>query len=319
MRLKNNGYLFGGLSGLTWGLDSVLIGIVLSMVPFIDNPILAIGGVFVCSMLHDSFAALWMFVLQLTTGEIKEFKKAILSRDAMFCCFGALLGGPLAMSCYMYSIKTAGPALTAVVTACYPILGSLLAVWILKEKMSLRGWGGLLLCLGGVLLLGYTPDNQESSSVSLGILLSCITAIGWASEGVVCGYGMKSGVISPRMALFLRELTSSIAYILVALPLLLGGYTAMFNSTIEVLKTPSTTLFIAATALVGMASFLMWYTAINKIGAAKALCLNITYAFWAIIFAAILTEQKITVKFFVGAGLILGGVILSTLLTKNEQ
>lgn len=319
MNLKNNGYLFGGLSGLTWGLDSVLIGIVLSMSPFIDNPALAVGGVFVCSMLHDSFAALWMFFFQLSTKEIRDFKQALLSRDGLFCCLGALLGGPLAMSCYMFSIKTAGPALTAIVTASYPILGSLLAVWILKEKMSLIGWGGLLLCLCGVLLLGYAPDGQGSSSISLGILLSCITAIGWASEGVICGYGMKSRIISPRMALFIRELTSSITYLLIALPLLLGGYVSMWISSIEVLRFPSTTVLIAVTALVGMSSFLMWYTAINKIGAAKALCLNITYAFWAIVFTAILTGQEVTTKSILGASLIIGGVVLSTLLNKNNK
>ena len=38
------GNISGIGSGITWGLDAVLLGIVMTMCPFVENPILLAGG-----------------------------------------------------------------------------------------------------------------------------------------------------------------------------------------------------------------------------------------------------------------------------------
>ncbi len=60
--LIRKGYISGIGSGVTWGLDAVLLGIVMTMSPFVENPILLVGGALVCSMLHDVFASVWMIL-----------------------------------------------------------------------------------------------------------------------------------------------------------------------------------------------------------------------------------------------------------------
>ena len=42
--LIRKGYISGIGSGVTWGLDAVLLGIVMTMSPFVENPILLVGG-----------------------------------------------------------------------------------------------------------------------------------------------------------------------------------------------------------------------------------------------------------------------------------
>ena len=42
--LMRKGYTTGVLSGMTWGLDTVLIGVAMAMAPFVENPILLVGG-----------------------------------------------------------------------------------------------------------------------------------------------------------------------------------------------------------------------------------------------------------------------------------
>ena len=45
------GYFGGVMSGITWGLDAVLLGVVMVMAPFVENPVLltALKTHFICS------------------------------------------------------------------------------------------------------------------------------------------------------------------------------------------------------------------------------------------------------------------------------
>ena len=316
--MMRKGYATGILSGMTWGLDTVLIGVAIAMTPFVENPVLLIGGTVICSMLHDVFAALWMLVIMGYKGRLKDLMPAIKSKDGLFCVLGALFGGPLAMNFYMLAIAKGGAALTAIVTACYPLLGSAMAMVILKEKVRLRGWLGLLICILGIIYIGYTPGSEADVNVIGGIMLATVAAIGWATEGVVCGYGMKDGNVDPQLALLIRELTSGIVYLLIVAPLMVGGYKEMVIGTMAVFSDTICWLTLLFTALIGMSSFFCWYTAIDLIGAAKALCLNVTYSFWAVVFTFFLVGTVLSINIIVGSFMVVGGVAVATLVSRNK-
>ena len=316
--MMRKGYATGILSGMTWGLDTVLIGVAIAMTPFVENPVLLIGGTVICSMLHDVFAALWMLVIMGYKGRLKDLMTAIKSKDGLFCVLGALFGGPLAMTFYMLAIAKGGAALTAIVTACYPLLGSAMAMVILKEKVRLRGWLGLLICILGIIYIGYTPGSEADVNVIGGIMLATVAAIGWATEGVVCGYGMKDGNVDPQLALLIRELTSGIVYLLIVAPLMVGGYKEMVIGTMAVFSDTICWLTLLFTALIGMSSFFCWYTAIDLIGAAKALCLNVTYSFWAVVFTFFLVGTVLSINIIVGSFMVVGGVAVATLVSRKK-
>lgn len=316
--MMRKGYATGILSGMTWGVDTVLIGVAIAMTPFVENPVLLIGGTVICSMLHDVFAALWMLVIMGYKGRLKDLMPAIKSKDGLFCVLGALFGGPLAMTFYMLAIAKGGAALTAIVTACYPLLGSAMAMVILKEKVRLRGWLGLLICILGIIYIGYTPGSEADVNVIGGIMLATVAAIGWATEGVVCGYGMKDGNVDPQLALLIRELTSGIVYLLIVAPLMVGGYREMVIGTMAVFSDTICWLTLLFTALIGMSSFFCWYTAIDLIGAAKALCLNVTYSFWAVVFTFFLVGTVLSINIIVGSFMVVGGVAVATLVSRNK-
>lgn len=316
--MMRKGYATGILSGMTWGLDTVLIGVAIAMTPFVENPVLLIGGTVICSMLHDVFAALWMLVIMGYKGRLKDLMPAIKSKDGLFCVLGALFGGPLAMTFYMLAIAKGGAALTAIVTACYPLLGSAMAMVILKEKVRLRGWFGLMICILGIIYIGYTPGSEADVNVIGGIMLATVAAIGWATEGVVCGYGMKDGNVDPQLALLIRELTSGIVYLLIVAPLMVGGYKEMVIGTMAVFSDTLCWLTLLFTALIGMSSFFCWYTAIDLIGAAKALCLNVTYSFWAVVFTFFLVGTVLSINIIVGSFMVVGGVAVATLVSRKK-
>lgn len=313
------GYIYGLGSGFTWGFDTVLIGLVMTMAPFVENLLLVVGGAFICSMLHDVLAAFWMFVLMGLKGRLCEFRKALCTRDGLFCVLGALFGGPLAMTFYVLAVSHGGAALTATVTACYPLLGSALAVLILKEKMPFRGWLGLFICILGIAYIGYAPGDGKQINVLGGIALAAIAAIGWALEAVVCGYGMKGGKVDPLMALLIREITSGIVYIVLVVPIMLGGFTSMSVGVFAAISDLHTFITLLLTALIGMSSFVMWYTAINTIGAARSLCLNVTYSFWTVMLAFLFFGGELSMNILVGALLVITGVAVATLVSKKRK
>ena len=322
---KRKGYISGILSGATWGLDAVMLGVVMVMAPFVENPILLAAGGIVCSALHDIFSAAWLLGIMGVQGKLKGLRKAMMSRDGRYCMLAALFGGPLAMTFYTIGISVGGAALTASVTAIYPILGTALAVLILKEKTGLQTWIGLVISVIGIIVIGWSPSSGGETNLLFGILISLVAAIGWATEGVVSGYGMKDGNVDPKMALVIRYTVSSIVYLFIVAPIFagglvdsIGGYAAIFSDT-------SCWILLAVTALIGMSSFLCWYMSIDNIGASKALCLNVTYSFWSVVFTLFLSlflpkyfSGVFTIYIAIGSVLIITGVTLATMYKPKE-
>ena len=282
---QTRGILAGAFSGLSWGIDALLISFVL----------LALGSdtlstTLTISMLHDGFAALWLLLLLLLRGRLKEIRIALKQRDALYCMLGALLGGPVAMTCYLLSIATAGVAVTTTVTACYPLLGAALSVLILKEKVGRRTWIGLSLCLVGIALTAYSPEEGSMGSFAWNSLLFAgLAAVGWASYLVIIS----------------------------VFTFWINGAEAESIQQLFTFSRPTALLLL--TAFIGMSSFLAWYTAIDTIGPARALGLNVTYSVWGVILAALFLDQPPSLWVLLGSLIILLGVCYGSLSSKNEN
>lgn len=312
---SSSGLLAGIYSGFSWGVDALFISIILLLLQE-DSFGLTLG----VSMLHDGLAALWLLLLFLGRGKLAELRVALKHRDALYCMLGALLGGPMAMTCYLLSIAQSGVAVTTSVTACYPLLGAALSVVVLRAKVGRQTWIGLLFCLLGIVLTAYSPDSASESSFAWdSLLFAGLAAIGWASESVVCAYGMRSEAIAPATALLLRESTSAVAYLVILTVLGLTGSSIDFPETFTALFSPSPLLLLALTGLIGMSSFLAWYTAIDRIGPAKALGLNVTYSVWGVLLSALFLDQPLSLWVLLGSLIILLGVSYAVLTSSSTQ
>lgn len=302
------GYIWGIVSGMSWGLDTVLIGLIMSMSPFGTSAFLLASGALVCSFFHDGFASAWMTLLLTVKRRIKYLIPKLRTKDGHFCVLGALLGGPVGMSFYLLAIENAGPAYTATITSSYPALGVALAFVFLKEKLPMKSWLGLLICIVGVIGAGYESSTSVTASPAffIGILCAVISAFGWALESVVCAYGMKSGEVDPEMALAIRELSSFVVYACLIIPVFCKGYTGV----LEVVASTSV-VWLLLTACVGVFSYLAWYKAIDTIGASRGVSFNITYSFWAIVFSWLVGNGAFSIQLLGCCLLIILGVSLA--------
>ena len=63
MNKKNKlGINYGILSGMFWGLDTVLTGFVLSTTPFISTEKVILIAPIISAFLHDIFSSIWMMI-----------------------------------------------------------------------------------------------------------------------------------------------------------------------------------------------------------------------------------------------------------------
>ncbi|WP_251213319.1 DMT family transporter [Adlercreutzia murintestinalis] len=274
---------YGLTSGILWGLDTVILGIGMSMAPFIGTvEALALAAI-VGSALHDVFCAIWLFLYMLVRGRLKDTVAALKTRSGKVVMLGALLGGPVGMTGYVIAINNIGAGYTAIISSFYPAFGTVMAVLLLKETMSFKQVIALIVALGGIIAMGYlASDTTVTGDPVIGLLGAFATVVGWGSEAVICAWGMRDDNVDNETALQIRETTSALVYCVVVLPVF-GAW--LF--TVQAVPTLATGV-VALAALTGSISYLFYYKGISRIGAAKAMALNISYSAWAVLFGLIL-------------------------------
>lgn len=164
---------YGLFSGCLWGLDTVILGIALTMVPFIGTAEALALGAIVSSALHDVCCALWLLLYMGVRGRLKDTLAALKTRSGKVVILGALLGGPIGMTGYVIAINNIGAGYTAIISSFYPAFGTLMAVLLLKEKITPGRVVALIVALAGIIAMGYLsadttvtgdPDHRTSGS-----------------------------------------------------------------------------------------------------------------------------------------------------------
>ncbi|MEH7225021.1 DMT family transporter [Bacillus sp. JJ1566] len=295
----------GLIAGATWGVDTVLVGIIMASTPFITSTEAIFLAPFVATFMHDFFSALWATLYMIIKGQFKNVLQSLKTKNGGVIVLGALIGGPVGMTCYLLSVKYIGPAYTAAITAMFPAVSALLAGAILKEKINARVWLGIGLSVVGVFVLGYMPSEFSiGSSFTLGLMFAIGTVLAWSLEGIICALGMKDGDMNPEHAINIRQATSGLLYAIVIIPFING-----YDLALSVVASPIGIL-IAVTALVGTISYICYYKAINTIGAARSTSLNITYVVWAIILQMIFMSTPVGLQLIAGSLIVIVGAVL---------
>ncbi|WP_421017309.1 DMT family transporter [Furfurilactobacillus cerevisiae] len=299
---KNQRYAgVGLLGGALWGVDTVLLGIVLAASPFSQYASLA---PLIATFLHDSTSSVWLLILTAIQGHLKTFFHAIISSSGRWVMLAALCGGPIGMTGYILSIQYLGASNTAVISAMYPAFGVFLSFIVFHTHLFKHQFLGLGIAILGTMLIGFSTATSTKASM-IGFLFALMCVFGWGSESVISAYGMKDD-LDPQIALFIRQLTSGVFYFLVVMPLIKNGFFIAANA----IKSPIF-LMLLITSLSGTISYLCYYKSINIIGPVQAMGLNISYSAWAILIG-LLTGTPFNIRTFLIALLIILGSILTT-------
>lgn len=295
----------GLAAALTWALDTVILGLALSNPVFFSTPLAIALATFVSTFLHDACSAVFSFLYMGIRGKLTKTWRTLCSRQGLVIVGAALIGAPVGMTGYVMAINNIGAAYTAAISAFFPAWGALLAAIFLKEKMRAYQWVGLLVCAAGVAALGYEPVEGVPGDWVTGVMGALLCVFGWGTEAVIIDWGLRNAAVDDECAMQIRQTTSALTYALVIIPLL-GGW-ACVAETLSSTAMP----IIALAALMGTASYLFYYKAISRIGASRAMALNITYSAWSIPFSLLLLGTIPDLRGIVCALIIIAGAILA--------
>lgn len=274
----------GILAGVMWALETVILGIALQMTPFCTDEQAAFLAPFVSTFLHDAASAVCMWIYNLCKGNLRSVLRICRRRICAGIVLASAIGGPIGMTGYVLAVNNMGASAAAVASAVYPAVGAALACVFLKEKMKPRQWVFLVLTLVGVWGLSASPELQLRN-IPLGLTGAFMCAFGWGTEAVILAKYLKDPSVKNEYVLQIRQTVSALCYGLILLPLL-GG--CRFTASLFTLENGMVLPCIAAAALCATVSYLYYYKAIAKVGAARAMALNITYTAWAIVFTVVI-------------------------------
>ena len=275
--------MFSGImAGLTWAIETIVLGIALAMAPFCTTEQAIFLAPFVSTFLHDFCSAVFATLYNAIRGNLKNVWRAFCTKSGKWVVAAAVIGGPIGMTGYVLAVNYMGASIGAVASAIFPAIGTVLARIFLKEKMKWYQWVFLIFTLLGVYGLSYSPE-LEIENFWLGLAGAMMCAFGWGIEAVILAKCLHDPEVTDEYALQLRQTTSALTYGIVILPLLKGwGFTlSLFSGTGMLLPT------IAVAGLFATISYLFYYRAIASIGASKSMALNVTYSAWAMIFTVV--------------------------------
>ena len=291
----------GLFSGLTYGIYSTLV-----MVASGYDPLVSAAGFlaapFVSSGLNDLFAGIWLLFYNAKHGRLKELSRTLETKPGQMLVVGFLLGGPVANGAYLIGLAMAG-AYAIPISATCSLFGSLFAWIFLKQRPTKRVVFGMLLCVA-IVINWAKPEGAPN--FTLGIICALIAAVCWGLEGVFSSFG--GAMIDTDVAVNLRELISGLVVLILIVPLV-GGLKLLGGT----LTAGIPILWLVLSGLSAAASFVCWYKANSMVGCAIGMSLNVTYAFWGVLFCVLFLGQTLTPTIVIGSIVIVLGAIIVTM------
>ncbi len=277
----------GIIAGITWAIETIVLGIALAMSPFVSTDEAVVLAPFASTFLHDAFSAVWACLYNGIRGNLPNVFRALKTKSGRFVALAAVIGGPVGMTGYVLAVANMGASIGAVASAVFPAIGAVLAYFFLKEKMQWYRWIFLILSLFGVYGLSYSPE-LDIKNFWLGFAGALMCAFGWGIEAVIIAKSVQDDAVTDEIALQIRQTVSALVYGLIIIPFMKGwGFTVgLFRGTGRLIPT------IALAALFATVSYLFYYKAISRIGASKAMALDVTYSAWSVVISVIFLGDR---------------------------
>ncbi|MBQ7037302.1 MAG: DMT family transporter [Clostridia bacterium] len=276
--------LSGIFAGITWALETVILGAALAMSPFISTEQGLFLAPFISTFMHDAFSAIYMLLFNGARRNLGAVFGMCKNKNFKWLVAASAIGGPVGMTGYVLAVNYMGASIGAVASAIYPAIGSVLAYFFLKEKIKWYQWVFLILTLMGVFGLSYSPEI-DIKNFWIGLCGAFMCAFGWGIEGVILSKCLKDDSVKSEYALQIRQTVSALVYGLIIIPCLNG---LEITGSLFLRENAAVLLIIATAALCATVSYLFYYKAIGTLGVSKAMGLNITYTAWSMLFMVVL-------------------------------
>jgi drug/metabolite transporter (DMT)-like permease len=201
--------------------------------------------------------------------------------------------------CFVYSLQIGQASTLALLFGTTPVFVALLGLALRHDRLQRSFWAGAAITFLGVVLIGFGTGGGISADYR-GILLGLATALTWASYTIAVAPLLRR--YSPYRISALVLGIGWIPLALVSIPQVSAqefsfGWKAWVGFGYAVIGP----LFLTT---------ILWFTAVNIVGAARASLFNNIQPFFAVLFAILLLSETLRPLEIAGGVLIFAGIAL---------
>jgi drug/metabolite transporter (DMT)-like permease len=210
--------------------------------------------------------------------------------------------------CFINGLARTTVANSALISGCTPVVIALLSAWRGHERVTRTHWAGALLSLFGLYLVAGRGARVSGESL-VGDLLIVISVGCWAVYTV-----FSRGLLRRHSPLIVTSATMVVGTTLFV-PL---ASPALVRVAWDHL-TPIVWLTIVGSAVLALnGAYLIWYTAVQRLGSARTSVFSNLVPIAAMVVAAVTLGERIDATKWTGAAAVLGGVLLTRLGPRSD-
>jgi drug/metabolite transporter (DMT)-like permease len=229
----------------------------------------------------------------------REGSLVVRRADVLLMTGAAAAGIWLNQLSFVYAVKLTTAATVALMFGTLPIFVALLAQAFGHERLHFRHWFATVISFSGVALVAAGAPSGISGDLG-GILLGLVASITWAAYTVAMG---------PLMRRYSPYRISAFMLLVGSVPLLASAFEQLIDQDWSELSTLAWGAFVYSLFFSLVFTNIMWFTAIDRVGAARASLYANLQPFLGAFFAVIVLSEELGVIQIVG-GLVIGGGIL---------
>ncbi len=221
-------------------------------------------------------------------------------RDVWLLLGAAALGIWLNQLSIVYAVTLTGAATVALVFGTLPIFVAVIARAAGTEHLRLRHWVATAISFGGVALVALGASGGIRGELG-GVLLALCAAATWA------GYSVAMG---PLMQRYSPYRISAFVLLVGAVPLLVSAAAQLARQDWGALGGLAWAAFVYSLFFSLVFTNIMWFTAIDRVGAARASLYANLQPFLGAFFALVVLSEslgalQVAGGFVIGAGILL--------------
>ena len=224
-----------------------------------------------------------------------EFKRLLPTKAFFKIMPAALFAGPLGLVPFAIASRYSVSVATSI-SAFYPALGSVIAMFWFKEKLTAVKFIGILFAISGVVVV-----TGFSGLHIIGILFAVFASVGYSLE-LDFGYRLMSEDVDPVVSLALKQMAAIMFYtLMLAVLLLIPGNFDFFVNLVKSIdfnsgyaftqgmmgNIPLIMLVFCLASFFNAAAYVFYFRGMNSAGVSTASSLNIAYGIWTIVILAL--------------------------------
>jgi drug/metabolite transporter (DMT)-like permease len=225
-----------------------------------------------------------LFIWNGALGKLGELKRTFVEFKAanIYFVYAGICGAGAVFGTYV-AAQFLNPGFAAVAGVLYALVGTIMSVLYLHQKVTKRGYIAVIIMIIGafVLFAGTIFGGAESANMTLGVIGGAMCAICWGLEGTFAGKALD--YCEPDCGIQLRFFWEMVLWIIVCVVIACCGV-PIFSTIGSIVTDPYILLVVILLGFSFAWCYVTWYKSFPFIGVARGQAIGSLYAACSIIF-----------------------------------